>query len=87
MKNKATKTQKLPSNKSPKKPLLASVKGSYRVSHDILLKHGLEKLLTIEARSWTDTERLVDAYFMNAKSWSKNGEKTLSELINGLRIQ
>jgi hypothetical protein len=70
---------------SQKKPTLSSVKGDYFMPENTRIKYGLDKILKVEARSWTNVERLVDSYFANTATWDQNGEELLKDLINGLR--
>lgn len=66
------------------KPNLYSLRGDYIIPEPVK-KFGLETLLKTNAGSWTNTEALIDAYFVNCLTWEPSCEKFFEVLSSGLR--
>ncbi|GAA5796818.1 hypothetical protein HPULCUR_002196 [Helicostylum pulchrum] len=67
-----------------KRPALKSVKGNYILPQDVREKYGLEEILTLEARYWSNAEKLIDTYFSTVFTWEKSPKSIFKTLIDGL---
>lgn len=83
MRNSRGKSKRMAS--LPRKPLLGSVRGNYVIPSDVCSQFNLEHILPIEARSWKKSDKIIDHYFKNTKTWQSSGKDILKDLINNLK--